>query len=163
MELPAPRPMHSEHIIYQWLPNHGLRRVHHKHSDSPDRTCECRQFSRNRNLSHADLTSLGLSIYSIYRAGWRTGDHMPREKGFSSASLFYFWQGMRVRWPYGILGSFKQHRSTILRYSIPYSKELERSPSILDRGSVYCFSRTMLTNFYQRFSVLKPTYRSTTK
>jgi hypothetical protein len=34
----APRPMLSEHIIYQWLPNHEFRRVHHKTSEPPDRT-----------------------------------------------------------------------------------------------------------------------------
>jgi hypothetical protein len=87
----VPRPMHSGHIIYQWLPkNHGLHRVHHKHSESPDRTCECRQFLRNPTLSHADLTSLGPSFYSIYRGGWRTADHMPRAKDFSPTHLFYF-------------------------------------------------------------------------
>jgi hypothetical protein len=62
--------------------NHGLHRVHHKHSESPDRTCECRQLSRNPTLSHADLTSLGPSFYSIYRAGWRTAHHMPAQKVF---------------------------------------------------------------------------------
>jgi hypothetical protein len=131
----APRPMHLEHIIYQWLPNHGLLRVHHKHSEPPARTCECRRLSRKPTLSHADLMSLGPSFYSIYRAGWRTAHHMPRAKMFSPTPLFYFLQGMRVRWPHGILGSFKQHRSTILRSSFSYSQELERSPYILDRGS----------------------------
>jgi hypothetical protein len=65
----APRPMHSGHSIYQWLPNHGLHRVHHKHSESPDRTCECRQLSRYPTLSLADLKSLGLSFYSIMPVG----------------------------------------------------------------------------------------------
>jgi hypothetical protein len=131
----ATRPMHSGHSISQWFPNHGLRRVHHKQSEPPDRTYECGQLSINPTLSHADLTSLGPSFYSIYRAGWRTADRMPRAKGFSPITLFYFWQGVRVRCPNLVLGSFTQHRCTILRYSIPYSQQLERSPSILDRGS----------------------------